>query len=247
MHMHETKTDLALRTLRERILTGALPQGAKLDINRLAVEFDMSPTPIREALRVLQSDRLVKYHPHRGTVVAGFSEDDLVQVFELRMLLEPAAVRSAVRRLKSVDLAELERLHAEMLQSADEPTSTFFERNAAWHWGLYNAAASPYISDFIRRLWDAFPWRAIASIGGRAEAAAAEHEAIMDAVRRHAGGAAAALMRAHIMSSRDALGQLGPGLSRSVADQGDIAEGAPIPTLALFPTGLLDPVEVAGA
>lgn len=240
---HETKADLALRTLRERILTGELPPGGKLDINRLAVEFDMSPTPIREALRVLQSDRLVNYFPHRGTAVASLSERDLAQIFELRMLLEPAAVKAAVRMLDDVQLSELERLHVEMVQSADESTATFSERNAAWHWMLYNAAASPYLADFIRRLWDAFPWRAIASVGGRPEAAVAEHEAIMDAVRRRAAAAAAALMRAHITSSGDALRLPGEGMSQSMDHATAVALVASAPTPESLATGFSDSVE----
>lgn len=210
----ETKADLALLTLRQRILTGELPPGSKLDITRLAGEFDMSPTPIREALRLLQSDRLVSYVPHRGSVVAGVSELELAQIFELRMMLEPAAVEAATRVLDQVQLVELERLHAEIVESAEDAGPTFSERNALWHWILYHAASSPYLADFIRRLWDAFPWRTIASVGGRRQTAVAEHEAIMDALRRHDAPGAAALMRAHIASSGRALGLSGDGPAR---------------------------------
>lgn len=202
---YATKADLALRTLRERILTGEFPPGSKLDINRLAAEFEMSQTPIREALRLLQSDRLVSYVPHRGTVVAGVSERELAQIFELRILLEPAAVKAAVETLDEAQLRELERLHAETVEAAEDSVALFTERNAEWHWTLYEGATSPYLADFIRRLWDAFPWRTTVSVGGRRDAAVIEHEAIMDAVRSRDAAAAATLMRAHIESSRNAL------------------------------------------
>lgn len=202
---YATKADIALRILRERILTGELPPGSKLDINRLAVEFDMSHTPIREALRLLQFDRLVIYTPHRGTMVAGVSEGELAQIFELRMLLEPAAVKAAVGMLDEVQLSQLERLHVETMQAVEESAAVFSEHNAEWHWTLYEGARSPYLADFIRRLWDAFPWRTTASLGGRRETAVTEHGAIMESVRNRDAAAAATLMRAHIATSRQAL------------------------------------------
>lgn len=200
---HETKAELALRVLRERILTGEFPPGRKLDIKELSAEFEMSQTPIREALKVLQSDRLVHYRPHVGTVVAGLSERTLAEIFFLRAMLEPAATELAVANLTPARLAELEVLHERAIADAPQlEASVFAERNAQWHWALYNAAGSTYLADFIRRIWDAFPWRAISSVADRRDRSVAEHEAIMAAVRGGDGPAAAEAMRAHVNGSR---------------------------------------------
>ncbi len=70
---HKTKTELALQVLRDRIRTGELEPGQRLRLNDLTAELGMSPTPIREALRLLQADGLVDYRPHQGIVVAELS------------------------------------------------------------------------------------------------------------------------------------------------------------------------------
>lgn len=172
---YETKAELALRVLRERILVGDLPPGQKLDINEIAAEFGMSATPVREAMKALQADHLAAYTPHRGTVVADNSEEVTAEVFRLRLLLEPAAIATAIRRMTPELLGQLEDLHAQLVHGHAVSNDVFAERDAEWHWALYDGAGSAHLSDFIRRLWDAFPWRALVSVGSRRESAVLEH------------------------------------------------------------------------
>jgi len=198
---HRTKTELALQILRDRIRTGALEPGRRLRLNQLTAELGMSPTPIREALRLLQADGLVTYRPHQGIVVAELSEPQTAEVIRLRCLLEGSAVELAVASLTPARLRELERLHQRFLAaSAAGRGREIVTGNEAWHHALYEASGSPLLVEFIRRLWDVYPWRTMWVLPGRAEQSAQEHEAIMEALRTGDGAAAAERLQAHITS-----------------------------------------------
>src|SRR5262249_30260525 len=157
------------------------------------------PTPIREALRLLQADGLVDYRPHHGIVVTELSADATAEVYRLRALLEPLAVELAVPRLTDADAEELERLHE---RHARSPSS---DDNPAWHWTICAASGASLLHDFVRRLWEAFPWRMISALPGRARVSHEERDAVMEAIRRRDAGAAAERMRAHVSSSRETL------------------------------------------
>jgi DNA-binding GntR family transcriptional regulator len=198
---HRTKTELALQVLRDRIRTGALEPGRRLRLNELTAELGMSPTPIREALRLLQADGLVTYRPHQGIVVAELSEPQTAEVIRLRCLLEGSAVELAVALLTPARLRELERLHQRFLAAiATGRGREIVTVNEAWHHALYEASGSPLLIEFIRRLWDVYPWRTMWVLPGRAEQSAREHEEIMEALRAGDGAAAAERLRAHITS-----------------------------------------------
>ena len=115
---HRTKTELALQILRDRIRTGALEPGRRLRLNLLTAELGMSPTPIREALRLLQADGLVTYRPHQGIVVAELSEPQTAEVIRLRCLLEGVR-RGARGRVADVGSAARARAAAPALPRRD--------------------------------------------------------------------------------------------------------------------------------
>ena len=138
---HRTKTELALQILRDRIRTGALEPGRRLRLNLLTAELGMSPTPIREALRLLQADGLVTYRPHQGIVVAELSEPQTAEVIRLRCLLEGSAVELAVASLTPAELRELERLHQRFLGAIEDGRGRdIVAGNEAWHHALYEAS-----------------------------------------------------------------------------------------------------------
>jgi DNA-binding GntR family transcriptional regulator len=197
--VHLTKTELALQVLRAGIRTGDLRPGQRLRVDELTRGLGMSPTPIREALRLLQADRLVDYRPHHGIVVTELSAEVTAEVYRLRALLEPLAVELAVPAFSDGDLDELERLHERHAASATS------ERNRDWHWAIYEASGSSLLNDFVRRLWEAFPWRTMWALPGRAKLSHEEHVAVMEAIRRRDAALAAERMRAHVSSGRDTL------------------------------------------
>jgi DNA-binding GntR family transcriptional regulator len=203
---YRTKTDLAVEVVRSQILSGDLGPGERIRPSELATTLGMSPTPVREALRVLQADGLVRYRTHQEIVVAERTPEEALEVYRLRCLLEPLAVEQAAERLTDATLRLLERVHhrleAAVHSSRRRSTGTI---NAAWHWTLYEAADSPLLLSFVRRLWEAFPWRTMWVIPGRAETSVEEHAQIMLALRAREPRRAASLMRQHIESGRDTL------------------------------------------
>src|SRR5205085_6488704 len=203
---HLTKTELALELLRERIRSGELAPGQRLALEELTQLLGMSATPIREALRLLQADRLVDYRPHHGVVVTEPSKEVTREIYRIRSLLEPLAAELAVSELAEERLAELERLHAVLRSAVSSGRGKqIAEANAAWHWTLYESAESTYLINFIRRLWEGFAWRTMWAIPGRAKQSLREHEAMMGAVRSRDAAEAAARMREHIESGMETL------------------------------------------
>jgi DNA-binding GntR family transcriptional regulator len=166
----------------------------------------MSQTPIREALRVLQADGLVDYRAHQAIVITEPSPEAAEEVYRLRSVLEPLAAELAVPRLGYHELMELERLHQQLGNAVGTGRgAAIAQRNRAWHSAIYEQSGSPLLNDFIRRLWDAFPWRTMWAIPQRAEMSFGQHDVMMEAIRAGDAAAAAELMREHVVSGRDTL------------------------------------------
>jgi DNA-binding GntR family transcriptional regulator len=203
---HVTKAELALRVLRERIRDGDLRPGERIQVEEIARELGMSQTPVREALRLLQADRLIDYQTHRGAVITEVPADTLVEIFRLRCLLEPLAVRLAVPHLTGEALEALEARHREFVALAEtESAPRVSELNHAWHWEIYEASGSVFMMDFVRRLWDAFPWRTVRLLPGAGPTSMSDHEAVMVAIRKGDADAAGEAMLAHIARTKDML------------------------------------------
>ncbi len=199
---HTTKAELALRVVRERISDGELKPGQRLHVDDLTRELGMSPTPIREALRLLQADGLVDYVPHHGVVVAGLVPDAVIDIYRLRLLLEPLAVELALPVLARDGIGKLEQEHRKLVAAVTSGGRLKpWEVNRTWHWIIYDAADSRYLTDFIRRLWDVLPWRTIWAIPGRPDVAVREHERVMAAIRQNDVSLAATRMREHLEAS----------------------------------------------
>ncbi|AEA26339.1 GntR family transcriptional regulator [Pseudonocardia benzenivorans] len=198
---HRTKSELALRVLRERIRSGQLEVGYRLQVDELAAELGMSPTPIREALRLLQADRLVHYEPHRGVVVARHSPERLSDVYAMRMALEPLATRLAIERMTDDQRGELQTIHESFLAAGRAGRGKrMAQLNSAWHLAIYEAAGSDMLRDFTARLWDVFPWRTNWAVEQRSPDSMREHSEVMAAVLAGDAQAGADAMLAHIQA-----------------------------------------------
>jgi DNA-binding GntR family transcriptional regulator len=217
--VHQTKTEMALHVLRERIRTGELRPGQRLRVAALLDELAMSPTPIREALRLLQADGLVTYQPHQGITVAGLSPETTSELCLLRCTLESLATELAVAQLGNRAERELTRTHERLVRAVESGRGTEInDLNSRWHWQIYDAAKSSYLREFVRRLWDRYPWRTMWVLSGRAQKSIEEHTAVMDAILARNAPEAAARMRAHIESGE-----------RSLLDQLDDSEHDAVP------------------
>lgn len=195
-----TKTEAAFHTLRTAIEDGRFKPGEPLPLPRLLEELDMSPTPIREALRLLQAQGLVEHEPHRGVVVATYTPESAEEIYRLRVLLEPLATELAVERATAEQVAHIRALHDELARAVhdDESRTDFAELNARWHRTIYEASESRHLQEFIARLWTAIPVQAI-WLTRRARSSCEQHEAITEAIERRAAQEAGELMRLHVL------------------------------------------------
>lgn len=198
MKLYTSKTDLVAAMLREMIVAGQLAPGAPLRQRDLAAQFDVSPTPIREALRRLESEGLVVGDPHRGVTVANPEEGAAADNYRIRAALEPLAAEMATERIDEDALAELEQINQEIMR-LPEGEPSYREHNARFHFAIYQASGSPVLVSLIRMLWQSLPQRP-APARSLAESAR-QHAQILAAIRRRDSAGAAELTREHIRSA----------------------------------------------
>ncbi|HLG52172.1 MAG TPA: GntR family transcriptional regulator [Chloroflexota bacterium] len=172
--------------LQQRILDGVLRPGERIDLDAIASELAVSRTPVRTALRQLESEGLVTIYPHRAVMVSELSADDLDQIYAVRIHLETFAAQLAVPNLRDEDLAELRRIHEEMGQVIEDGNlAAFAEKDRAFHLALYRAANNRFLSRLIDDLRKAsLRFLTVYASVERLPSAIAEHEEIIAAAER---------------------------------------------------------------
>lgn len=182
-----TAQDAALDHLRTDLLSGELKPGEQLVQETLAERYGVSRVPVREALKMLESEGQVDYHPHRGYFVAELSVEDLHEVYRLRALLEAEAIQRAVPHLSDDDVASIATLLDEVNAAAAVPdVVALTTANRRFHFAIFEASGMTRLSRLLAQLWDATDmYRALyfASKPNR-DRVAAEHAAMVDALRR---------------------------------------------------------------
>lgn len=203
-----------------RVMTGEIPLGSWLRQEHLAREFGVSRTPIREAIRKLQASGLVELVPHRGAQVRGPSVRDVLEAFEVRAELEGLAARIAAARIGAAGLQELTRA-AELFVEAGEEFAMrargerveqsaregWVRANDLFHRTVQDAAGNERLRRSIAELHRAFP-RALTSLplveDPRLLASnIAEHQAVLEAIRRSEPDEAGRAMREHVLRAGD--------------------------------------------
>lgn len=151
-----TAQDRVLSALREDIRTGLLAPGDQVVQEALAERYGVSRVPLREALKTLESEGQVVYHPHRGYFVAELSIADLLEVYRLRQVLESEAVRAAVPTLGDDDVEALADLAVAVDAAAGAgDLGEVSAANRRFHFALFDAAGMPRLSRLLRQLWEA--------------------------------------------------------------------------------------------
>ncbi len=151
---HRTLAEKAFGTLHTAIITGRLRPGARLPIEELAELLQMSPMPIREALRRLDAAGLVDNIPHRGARVTELSITDLEEVYEARLALEMLAISRAAERFTGEDEAlARERLDA-LQRMPDDNSGATSAAHEELHFALYGAARSAWLLRLILPIWE---------------------------------------------------------------------------------------------
>lgn len=183
-----TAQDDALRQLRADLVRGRLKPGDQIVQEALAERYGISRVPIREALRVLEAEGHVVYHPNRGHFVAELSVEDLLEVYRLRELLEAEAIRVGVPRLGKADFAALSKLADEVsAAAAKDDVIAMTAANRMFHFAIFDAAGMPRLTRTLGQLWDATDTYRAIYFGDEINRSRVlrEHERIVAAARRH--------------------------------------------------------------
>ena len=195
---YRTATEYVESTLKEAILTGALPGGTPLRQEDLAAEFGLSRMPIREALRQLEAQALVDFYPHRGAVVTEISAAEGADNYAIRAALEPAALRLSVPHLTAEDLLRARDLADEM--DAEGGQARLGELNRRFHMTLYSRAARPRLLTLVDQHLAAADrhLRFHLAAMGRNHLSQEEHRGMIDACSAHDADEACAILTQHI-------------------------------------------------
>jgi DNA-binding GntR family transcriptional regulator len=196
--------------LRQRIFKstkGDLEPGAWIDELKIAQEYGISRTPLREALKVLAAEGLVTMKMRRGAYVTEVSDKDLRDVFHLMALLEADACAVVAKEATPAQIKELEALH-QQLEKASRDRVKFFSINEAFHIKLLEIAGNRWRDQIVADLRKVMKLNRAQSLqkAGRIEESLAEHAAILAALMSRDTVAAQAAMRRHIESGQDAAG-----------------------------------------
>jgi DNA-binding GntR family transcriptional regulator len=191
--------------LRQRIFKRELEPGSWIDELKLAEEYGISRTPLREALKVLAAEGLVTMKVRRGAYVTEVSEKDLSDVYHLLSLLESDAAAMVARLATEVELDELKSLHAE-LEAATGDADLFFVINERFHMRLLALADNRWRNQMVADLRKVMKLNRHNSLlkSGRIEESLAEHRAIMAALGARDTAAARLSMEQHFHNGLEA-------------------------------------------
>jgi DNA-binding GntR family transcriptional regulator len=185
--------------LRQAIVSGLLPAGTHLVQADLAASLDVSVTPVREALRELENRGLVDFDAFRGATVHEVSLEELEEIYELRRVLIPLAIRERVATITDDELDQAEALMANM--TLDVPDGQWVEDNRALHALLDGTPSQPHLRTFLRRLADISALYVGLSVNTdpeRRQRARDDHRALIAAFRTRNADAVTAITLNHL-------------------------------------------------
>jgi DNA-binding GntR family transcriptional regulator len=197
-----TAHEVVLQALRRALLTGGIPAGTRLVQADIAAQLGVSNTPVREAIRELAAEGLVEFVRYKGAVVHKPTPAEIEELYELRLLLEPVAIRKAAERMSD---AEIDRARQCFLQAvATTDLEDWIVCNRRFHGCLIEGAHSPRLSAIVGSLKDVALTQAWVSISSPSERLAmvatgnAEHAMILEAVEAREGVRAARVVTDHL-------------------------------------------------
>ena len=189
------------RQLKERLITCQYMPGTMINESQLAAEFELSRTPIREALYRLEQDGFVQIMPKKGILVTDITIQDVLFVFQARVEIEPLALR-----LSAPFLARKELVHYLEIFSYDEPDlEKAFWQDMEMHAFLVNSCGNPFIIDMMQKVFDRSYRISIASnqTSQKIENARTEHRDIIKKLAEGQEKSAVELLRQHLEACKN--------------------------------------------
>jgi DNA-binding GntR family transcriptional regulator len=194
--------------IRDDITFGPLMPGERLTEKKLSERYKASRSPIREALRQLESEGLIKFEANKGIEVVKFSPEELSEIYDLRQLLESYAVRLSVGKMQKKDIAHLEGLHKKMIKAAETRDSQLWlDTNALFHAFFREKADNQTLSVFILMLRrKTYRYQNLSvSIPEFYEEYVRHHRTIIDACKNNDVALAEKTMKIHLHKVREVL------------------------------------------
>lgn len=206
--IHNSLHDEVAAALRDRIFAGELGPGTFLDEVQLTEEMKISRTPLREALKVLTAEGLVRHEPRRGCFVNEVTEQDLDEIFPVIALLEGRCAFEAARNATDADLMALEALHDKLNKHAmAKRINDYYDTNFAIHEAIITLANNRWLAGVITDLRKIVKLARLQQLHapGRLEQSLSEHMAVFAALKARDAEGAEAAMRTHLTRQRVAL------------------------------------------
>ncbi|MGR0218685.1 GntR family transcriptional regulator [Agromyces sp. ZXT2-6] len=191
--------------LKTAILEGEFLPGSRIMQEELATRFGASRLPVREALRILQSDGLVTLRSNQGAWVTRLSMDECIEIYRIRERVEPMLIEDSMQRLTQEDLDLILRLADELDHTRD--IGEYFRFDREFHLESYRAAQMGYLHSMVERMWNATQYyrsaytRLVDHQGSR-WILDAEHRLLADAIARNNVEDAKQLIETHIRRTR---------------------------------------------
>jgi DNA-binding GntR family transcriptional regulator len=198
----------AAEMLREEIFSGGLSPGAFLDEAVLCERLKISRTPLREALKVLCAEGLLRHEPRRGCFVSEVTEQDLDEIFPVIALLEGRCAYEAARNSSDSDIAAMDTLHQRLQEHANTGRITeYYATNFVIHEAIISLANNRWLAQAIADLRKILKLARLQQLRapGRLSKSLQEHLAIYSALRARNCDAAEMAMRNHLLLQREAL------------------------------------------
>lgn len=193
--------DEAVDAIKDRIDKGVLAPGARINLDETAAELDMSPIPLREAMRVLTTQGLVDSLPLKGYRVRPVTYDDLLETYRLRQVLDPLAVQVAIPNLTDARLVRIETAFTDLSKAPAgvEDWTTRRELHRDFHFAIYEASESRWLLLFIQMLWtNSERYQRLRTAVRSQQVDLKEHREILAACQQRDARRGAQLMKEHI-------------------------------------------------
>lgn len=219
----QSSHELVAEVLREAITAGVLKASQPLPQDEIASQLNVSHIPVREALRQLQSEGLVTYQANRGATVASLSAEEIREIYDIRAILETAAIRSATPRLTGPALARAEAILTAAERSTDG--AAWGSHDVDFHQMVYHLDDRPRLKELIAGLLrrvDRY-WLSHGLMLAHRQEFEAQHRALLSALNRRDANEAVRLLDAHLAGAADLLvrelARLSPPLAGVATDQ----------------------------
>lgn len=193
--------DKVAERIRSDILVGRLVPGQRIPVSALSEEMGVSPIPVREALRLLESEALVQSEPHRAPTVADLRIEELGEIYSLRRLIECDTARIAVSAADQADVAAVEAALDRLLaEDPQVPESEFWEAHAAFHLTVLEGGLDQWRRRILSLLWQASQryQRLNTLVFGQTDGDAKAHIEIGEAFAAGDGARLARAIRSHL-------------------------------------------------